>query len=108
MANRRELINKAQELRAKVAQQREEVTALREYFIDLFGEEYMVPDTQFGIWIRQYGFDNAVIGFEETTKKMNKINQAIEEGKDVEEMSRLSLVKFASWVMSQERKKKLA
>lgn len=108
-----QLRNKAQALRAKVAQQKEEVAALKEYFSNLFDEEYMVPESQFGIWIRQYGFDNAILGFEEAAKKMNTINQAIEEGVfdkkgnpvEVGPMSRLSLVKFASWVMSHENKK---
>jgi hypothetical protein len=108
-----QLRNKAQELRAKLAQQQEEVAALKEYFSSLFPEEYMVPDSQFGVWIRQYGFDNAVVGFEEAATKINKVNQAIEEGVfdkqgnpvDIEPFNKLSLVKFASWVMSQEKKK---
>ncbi len=99
----------AQALRAKLAQQREEIAALKEYFSSLFPEdEYKVPDSQFGVWIRQYGFDNAIIGFEEAAKKLNKVNQAIEEQDDAEPWSRLSLVKFASWVMSQEKKKEKA
>jgi len=73
-------MDKVQALRAKVARQREEIAALKEYFSSLFPEEYMVSDAQIGIWIRQYGFDYAVIGFEEAAKKINTVNQAIEEG----------------------------
>jgi hypothetical protein len=91
-----------------MAQQRAAIDSLREYFTAMFGEEYTVPESQLRIWILQYGFDNAIIGLEETFKKISKINQSIEEGKDVEQMSKLSLVKFASWVMSQEKKKELA
>jgi hypothetical protein len=106
-------MDKVQALRAKVARQREEIAALKEYFSSLFPEEYMVSDAQFGIWIRQYGFDYAIIGFEEAAKKINTVNQAIEEGVfdkngkpvEVEPWNRLSLVKFASWVMSHEKKK---
>ena len=105
-------MDKVQALRAKVARQREEIAALKEYFSSLF-PEYMVSDAQFGIWIRQYGFDYAIIGFEEAAKKINTVNQAIEEGVfdkngkpvEVEPWNRLSLVKFASWVMSHEKKK---
>lgn len=98
--------NKAQELRAKLAQQREEVAALKEYFSGLFPVEYMVTDAQFGVWIRQYGFDHAVLGLEEAARKMNIINQQVEEeakdeetGERVAAMSKLSLIRFASWVM---------
>lgn len=106
-------MDKVQALRAKVARQREEIAALKDYFSSLFPEEYMVSDAQFGIWIRQYGFDYAIIGFEEAAKKINTVNQVIEEGVfdkngkpvEVEAWSRLSLVKFASWVMSHEKKK---
>jgi hypothetical protein len=73
-------MDKVQALRAKVSRQREEIAALKEYFSSLFPEEYMVPDSQFGVWIRQYGFDYAITGFEEAAKKINTVNQAIEEG----------------------------
>lgn len=98
--------NKAQELRAKMAQQREEAAALKEYFSSLFPEEFMVTDAQFGVWIRQYGFDNAVLGFEEAARKMNMIGQQVEEkakdddGEPVVPMGKSSLIKFASWVMA--------
>jgi hypothetical protein len=106
-------IDKVQALRAKVAQQREEIAALKEYFNSLFPEEYMVSDAQFGIWIRQYGFEHAIIGFEEAAKKMNTVNQAIEEGVfdkngkpvEVEAWSKLNLIRFSSWVMSHESKR---
>jgi hypothetical protein len=102
-------MDRAQALRAKVAQHREEVAALKEYFSSLFPEDCMVSDGQFRTWILQYGFDNAVIGFEESVKKINKVKQAIEEGKAEADanFTKLSLVKFASWVMSQEKKKEV-
>jgi hypothetical protein len=104
-----------EELRAKLAKQREEIGALKEYFTDLFPEEkYMVPDTQFGIWIRQYGFDHAISAFEEVAKKINTIDQKIEgkvfgtrDGKRiaVEPFNKLSLVKLASWIMARAKEK---
>jgi hypothetical protein len=45
-----------------MALQREQAAALKEYFTDLFPDDkFPVPDTQFGIWIRQYGFDYALM-----------------------------------------------
>lgn len=99
-------IHSAQELMDKLTRQREEVAALKEYFADLFPDEFMVSDAQFGVWIRQYGFANTIVGLDEAATKMNKVSQAIEEGdKDAgAPWTRTSLVHFASWVMSQERK----
>jgi hypothetical protein len=110
-------MDKVQALRAKVAQQREEIAALKEYFTDLFPEEYAVSDSQFGVWIRQYGFDYAVTAFEEGAKKLNKTEQEIAESKGVidkktgkrvaqpEAFTPIGLVKFLSWVMINERRK---
>lgn len=109
-------LDKAQALREKVALLREEVAALREYFADLFPPEYLVSDAQFGIWIRQYGFDYAVIAFEEGSKKLNKMQQEIEEGRTIidketgekvaqEVFTRIGLVKFLSWVMIDKKEK---
>ncbi len=99
-------IHSAQELMDKLTRQREEVAALKEYFADLFPVEFMVSDAQFGVWIRQYGFANTIVGLDEAATKMNKVSKEIEEGdKDAgEPWTRTSLVHFASWVMSQERK----
>lgn len=44
----------AQKLLAKIAEQREQINALREYFALLFPAEFMVDDYQFGVWVRQY------------------------------------------------------
>jgi hypothetical protein len=99
-------MDKVAALRAKLAQQREEVAVLKEFFSEFFPEEeWLVSDSQFGIWIRQYGLDAALIGLEEAAKKLSKVNQEIEEGKDVEPWFQLNLVKFSSWVMSNEKKK---
>jgi hypothetical protein len=55
-------MDKVRALRAKMALQREQAAALKEYFTDLFPDDkFPVPDTQFGIWIRQYGFDYALM-----------------------------------------------
>lgn len=99
-------VHSAQELMEKLTRQREEVAALKEYFGDLFPDEFMVPDAQFGVWIRQYGFGNAVFGLDEAAMKMSKVSTAKEEGEEDAgaPWTRTSLVKFASWVMSQERK----
>lgn len=113
-------MDRAQALRAKIAQQREEIAALKEYFTLLFPPELMPADTQFGIWIRQYGFDYAVTAFEEGAKKINKTEQERAEpktftdkksGKKVplgsrpEEFTKVGLVKFLSWVMIDEKRK---
>jgi hypothetical protein len=109
-------MDKAQALREKMAQQREEVAALKEYFADLFPQEYMVEDYQFGVWIRQYGFEYAIIAFEEGAKKLNKMQQEVAESKGIidkktgkkvepELFTKVGLVKFLSWVMIDERRK---
>jgi hypothetical protein len=108
----------AQALRAKMAQQREEIAALQEYFADLFPAEFMPEEGQFGVWIRQYGFDYAVIAFEESAKKMNKTQQDIEERKikkivdkkhgvtvAPEAFTKIGIVKFLSWIMIDEMRK---
>lgn len=110
-------MDKVRALRAKMALQREQADALKEYFTDLFPDNrYPVPDTQFGIWIRQYGFDYAVDAFEDIAKKVNtldnkKIFKVVEtSGKSgkpvpVEQFNTVSLIKLASWIMGQAKKK---
>lgn len=113
-------MDRVQALRAKVAQQREEIAALKEYFTDLFPPELTPADSQFGVWTRQYGFDYAVIAFEEGAKKLNKVEQEIAEAKTFTDrktgkkivvapppdaFTKVGLVKFLSWVMIDEKRK---
>lgn len=110
-------MDKVRALRAKMALQREQAAALKEYFIDLFPDDkFPVPDTQFGIWIRQYGFDYAIGAFEDVAKKVNtaenkNIFRVVEtsgkSGKTVpiEPFTTISLIKLASWIMGQAKKK---
>ena len=63
-----------EELRKKMAKQREEVAALKEWFGELFPDhpELMVSDSQFGTWVRQYGFEYAVPALEDIAKKEHR------------------------------------
>jgi hypothetical protein len=96
------------ELRAKIAKQRDEAAALKEYYIELIPEPHLLADDiQFGQWVRQYGFGHAVPALEDIAKKVSTINQTLGEGKAEDEdgkplarMDKLSIVKLASWIMS--------
>jgi hypothetical protein len=96
------------DLRAKIAKQRDEANALKEYYIELIPEPHLLADDiQFGQWVRQYGFSHAVPAFEDIAKKNSTINQKLsegltadEDGKPLMRMDRLSIVKLASWIMS--------
>lgn len=95
------------ELRAKMVQRREEVSALREYYTDLFPPEFMVNDGQFSNWIRQYGFDYAVTAFEAGERELNKVQQDIDSGDDVsaKPFTKIGFVKWLSKVMVLEKQK---
>jgi hypothetical protein len=96
------------ELRARIAKQRDEAAALKEYYIELIPEPLLlVDDIQFGQWVRQYGFSHAVPALEDVAKKNSTINQMLaegltedDEGKPLMRLSKLSIVKLASWIMS--------
>ena len=98
-----------EELRKKMAKQREEVAALKEWFGELFPDhpELMVSDSQFGTWVRQYGFEYAVPALEDIAKKVNTIDQKIT-GKVTDKLTGKTVAPFtklASWIMGQAKKK---
>lgn len=95
-------------LRERLAQHKEEASALKELYAALFLPELMLDDLQFGQWVRQYGFDHAVPALDAVAQKNNTINQMLDEGrttddegKPLERMQKLNIVKLASWIMSQ-------
>jgi hypothetical protein len=96
-------MDKVQALRAKILREREEAAALKEYFNDLFPEEFKVSDGQFRQWVRQYGFDNALTGFEGAVNKLNRDESSAKANNPIE--TAMGLINYASKIMSNEKKK---
>ena len=74
-------MSQATDLLNRIHRQKEETAALKEFFFELFPPEFMVADSQFGVWLRRYGFE------------------IVEEPNPIYCKTRLDVVKYASGVM---------
>jgi len=73
------LVNRAQKLLAHISQLKEEVAALKELYATLLSPEFMVEDRQFQTWLKMYDFHVVVEGIESAAKRINRVEQEIEE-----------------------------
>jgi hypothetical protein len=72
-------MSQATDLLIRIRRQKEETAALKELVAELFPPEFMVADSQFGVWLRRYEFDIVAESFERTADWLNQCQQKIEE-----------------------------
>lgn len=87
-------ISKAQELRNRIAQVKEEVTALQEYWASIFPEFSDLAVRQCQIWLKLYTFDQVVEGMDVTNVKFSKRQNGATGPMDFDQA-----VRYASGVM---------
>jgi hypothetical protein len=99
-------MSQATDLLSRIRRQKEETAALKELYGELFPPEFMVADSQFGVWLRRYDFDIVAESFERAADWLNQCQQKIEEaeveGEEVEQRyykTKLDVVRYASGVM---------
>jgi hypothetical protein len=104
MSNATDLLN-------RIRRQKEETAALKELYADLFPSEFMVADSQFGVWLRRYDFDIIAESFDRAADWLNQCQQKIEEAEAKGEephpaycKTKLDVVKYASGVMVKKTK----
>lgn len=105
-------MSQATDLLNRIRRQREEAAALKELYAELFPpEEFMVADSQFGIWLRRYSFDIITESFDRTADWLNQCQQKVEEAEAEGKKSdprlcktKLDVVKYASGVMVKKTK----
>jgi hypothetical protein len=99
--NKQEKIN---QLLQKTALQRQQVDALREFYNQLFPYEgFELSSGQYLIWLGRYDFDIIIAALERCLVWVNKDTQEMEAdtyGFMQSEVTKISLVKYASKVMS--------
>lgn len=99
-------MSQATDLLNRIRRHKEETAALKELYAELFPPEFMVADSQFGVWLRRYSFDIVSESFDRTADWLNQCQQKVEEaeaeGKEPEPRyckTKLDVVKYASGVM---------
>ena len=105
-------MSQATDLLNRIRRQREEAAALKELYAELFPpEEFMVADSQFGVWLRRYSFDIITESFDRTADWLNQCQQKVEEAEAEGKKSdphlcktKLDVVKYASGVMVKKTK----
>ena len=91
-------MSKATDLLEKLEQRKEAIAVVEAYWEELFPEFGSLQRTQVQAWLTLYDLETVVAGLESTSLKVNKVNQAAEEGRCVE-MTPLRVVKYASTCM---------
>jgi hypothetical protein len=104
-------MSQATDLLNRIRRQREEAAALKELYAELFPPEFMVAESQFGVWLRRYSFDIIAESFDRTADWLNECQQKIEEAEAEGEKldsrfykTKLDVVKYASGVMVKKSK----
>jgi hypothetical protein len=104
-------MSQATDLLNRIRRQKEETAALKELYAELFPSEFMVADSQFGVWLRRYEFDIVAESFERTADWLNQYQQKVEEAEAEGEepdprfyKTKLDVVKYASGVMVKKTK----
>lgn len=104
--------SRAQQLLARIRQQRAEVESLREFYLCLFAEQDVPADRQFHIWLQRYGFDGVTEALEATSEWFNKVLQMAEEraeeGKSpIADLckGKLDIIKYASGCMKRSKQR---
>src|ERR1039458_10616290 len=99
-------MSQATDLLNRICLQKEETVALKELYAELFPPEFMVADSQFGVWLRRYDFDIIAESFDRTADWLNQCQQKVEEVEaEGEEPSplycktKLDVVKYARGVL---------
>jgi hypothetical protein len=104
-------MSQATDLLNRIRRQREETAALKELYAELFPSEFIVSDSQFGVWLRRYDFDIVAESFERTADWLNQCQQKVEEveaeGEEPDPRyckTKLDVVRYASGVMVKKTK----
>lgn len=104
-------MSQATDLLNRIRRQKEETAALKELYAELFPPQFMVADSQFGVWLRRYDFDIVAESFDRAADWLNQCQQKIEEleaeGKVIPvalRKTKLDVVKYASGVMVKKTK----
>jgi hypothetical protein len=104
-------MSQATDLLNRIRRQKEETAALKELYAELFPPEFMVADSQFGVWLRRYSFDIITESFDRTADWLNQCRQKVEEAEAAGEKpdpcyckAKLDVVKYASGVMVKKSK----
>src|ERR1039458_10123461 len=104
-------MSQATDLLNRIRRQKEETAALKELYAELFPPEFMVADSQFGVWLRRYDFDIIAESFDRTADWLNQCQQKVEEAEAEGKKSdphlsktKLDVVKYASGVMVKKTK----
>jgi hypothetical protein len=104
-------MSQATDLLNRIRRQREEAAALKELYAELFPPEFMVAESQFGVWLRRYEFDIVAESFDRTADWLNQCQQKVEEAEAEGEepdprfyKTKLDVVKYASGVMVKKSK----
>src|ERR1035441_6457087 len=106
-------MSQATDLLNRIRRQKEEAAALKELYAELFPpEEFMVADSQFGVWLRRYSFDIITESFDRTADWLNQCQQKVEEAEAAGEepdplycKTKLDVVRYASGVMVKKDRK---
>ena len=104
-------MSQATDLLNRIRRQKEETAALKELYAELFPPEFMVADSQFGVWLRRYSFDIITESFDRTADWLNQCQQKVEEAEAEGEepdprfyKTKLDVVKYSSGVMVKKSK----
>ena len=104
-------MSQATDLLNRIRRQREEAAALKELYAELFPPEFMVAESQFGVWLRRYEFDIVAESFDRTADWLNQCQQKVEEAEAEGEepdprfyKTKLDVVKYASGGMGKKSK----